>query len=304
MIRNNVPLYQQIVIHAKKIKGRDVQAKSPAATTILSSPKRLARFAPVSSMIGSDVRASKAKIAAKLKANSAGLWSIPAAGRGERPAKASAFLARFAGANIEDRKASMAKPEKKDPEDISPKMQDEDEFVDTEAIRIPNATVVSSPGLIKKRLSDFSVMKPPSLFIKKADSTVGPTATYCECGNLCTSGKSQCEACDRSKDLVELSGFLLQKRKKTGALVKRWFNLLNKELYSKSVAGYSGGSIRQAEGDAIQKDEVADRDLHQGGARGASGHDFLLPVQHLLPAGQADPLRINQERTDGVDQGA
>ena len=230
-MRKQIPFFKQITLYAKKIKKVESKAShSPPTTKLLSSPKMLSKFAPVSPMIKRDIKGpvkeglKTSSVLAKLTGNVA----EEAKGKGEdkRPVT-------HDEAKVEASKTMKAQHvpwiDSSKAKDIimSPNMN-------TEVIRLPN-TIKVNQSLVQKIKDDKSeLLKSPSLFLRDAskDSTGG--VIYCGCGRPCEGDNTLCSECMRSKESVEHSGYLYVKTKST-KLKRYWYILLNKELYCNSI---------------------------------------------------------------------
>lgn len=211
-MRSRIPFYKQISLYALKIKK--VVYKSPRlepTTKLLSSPKLLTKFAPVSPMIRQSSRptvkppSNPNSILNRLAVNAS-------ASKDEEKTRARGTLSKYTP--WIDRSKAKNLPV---PTDLN-----------TEAVRLPNAKAnLLAPT---KTPTTAELLRSPSLFLRGIDRAEESKLVYCECGSVCTSGESVCEACVKGRESVEHSGYLYLKDK-SSQLKRYWCILLNKELY-------------------------------------------------------------------------
>ena len=225
LMRKQVPFYKQISLYSKKIKKTDNKGiHSPPTTKLLSSPKMLSKFAPVSPMIK---RSPKAM--------------------GKDGLKKSSILEKFTARPEDGKATAVAKDINDEPKLEASKMMKAQHIpwidssktqetlmspnLNTEVIRMPNATKVSQTAVQKAKEEKSDMFKSPSLILldSSGKDEVG-TLVYCECGNFCEGESTLCSACMKNKESIENSGYLYLKAKST-KLKRYWYILLNKELY-------------------------------------------------------------------------
>lgn len=226
-MRKQIPFYEQLPLFAKKTTKIDTQGQTnhPKSAKLLSSPKLLSKFAPVSSMVK---RSPKPDLISKLKDHEA--------------AKGLSILAKLSGPSEEiktqktDQEESKIKasktmiaqhvpwidPTKAQELALSPN-------INTEVIRLPNVAKNTSPTQQKSKNVKADVMNSPSIFLRDAVHQAN-SLNYCECGNVCEGDNTLCASCQKSKSSVEYSGYLYLKTKEN-KIKRYWYNLLNKELY-------------------------------------------------------------------------
>ena len=134
--------------------------------------------------------------------------------------KSNSTLQKLAGTAEEDKKA-RSDPQTKKAEAGKPRAA-------MDVVRLPNAVAISSSA--KDRVD---LLKSPTLYLRDSSRTAaGPI--YCECGNLCNPGCTQCPSCLEAEEVIEHCGFLSEKNKQN-QLVTYWYHLLNKQLYCKET---------------------------------------------------------------------
>ena len=100
-----------------------------------------------------------------------------------------------------------------------------------EAVRLPNVRCSEGPSE-QGSTSPTNLLKSPSLYLREPRKDSSKGVVYCECGNPCSDGTTQCVTCFQAQQPIEYTGYLYLKSK-TKVLKKYWFSLLNKELYCK-----------------------------------------------------------------------
>ncbi len=222
-MRKQIPFYKQITLYAKKIKKADTKAShSPPTTKLLSSPKMLSKFAPVSPMIkrsphGPTKEGLKTSSAlTKFSANPSEETKEKKPSAGDEPKLEPSKTMKAQHVPWID--ASKAK-------DIvmSPNMN-------TEVIRLPNTIKVNTSVLQKVKEDKSEMLKSPSLFLRDASKDPTGGIIFCGCGNPCEGDNTLCPSCIKSRESIENSGYLYVKTKST-KLKRYWYLLLNKELY-------------------------------------------------------------------------
>jgi len=192
-------------------------SKTPALkprTILISSPKLLTKFAPVSPMIKHSSRLAEkstlktSSVLAKFAVNTGDLKKIEEAKA--KPSKG--MLARHTPL-IEPTKGKLVP---------SPN-------INAEAIRLPN-TIMPNSLAPTKAPDTAELLKSPSLFLRGTGKNEMEGRIYCECGSPCEGENTLCESCLKSKESVEYSGYLYLKDK-SNQLKRYWYILLNKELY-------------------------------------------------------------------------
>jgi hypothetical protein len=146
--------------------------------------------------------------------------SGPAGGRASEAAgiKSSATLQKLAG-NVEEEKKARGDPQPKKAEASKTRGAGD-------VVRLPNAVSISASAKDK-----VDLLKSPTLYLRDSSKAAsGPV--YCECGNVCNPGSTQCPSCLKDDEVIEYSGPLCEKNKH-GQLVTYWYHLLNKQLYCK-----------------------------------------------------------------------
>jgi hypothetical protein len=214
-MRKQIPFYKQIPLYALKIKK--MLSKTPALkprTILISSPKLLTKFAPVSPMIKHSSRfAGKSQlktssVLAKLASNTGDIKKVEETK--VKPSKG--MLARH---------VPLIEPTK---DTVAPSPN-----INTEAIRLPN-TIKTNILAPTKAPDTAELLKSPSLFLRGTGKSETAGMIYCECGNPCEGDSTLCDSCLKSKESVEYSGYLYLKDK-VNQLKRYWYILLNKELY-------------------------------------------------------------------------
>lgn len=218
-MRKQIPFYKQIALYATRIKK--LISKSPAlkpTTKLLSSPKLLTKFAPVSPMIRHSTRVYEktniktSSVLSRLAGNPSVASKVIVEEAKAKPSRG--MLARHAPW-IDQAKTKN-----------SPMSPD----INAEAIRLPNA-VKTGNSVTLAAINTAELLKSPSLFLRGTDrDEAKDNVIYCECGNPCEVENSLCETCLKSKESVEYSGYLSIKDK-SNQLKQYWYILLNKELY-------------------------------------------------------------------------
>lgn len=295
LMRKQIPLYNQLMLYARRIKKSESKAHSPPVTKFLPFPKMLSKFAPVSPMIKRSPEALR----------KSGL-------------RTSSVLTKF-GASPEETKdhhkehADDSKEEKKDVVAEEHKIEAsktlKSQYVpwidaskardvllspnmNTEVIRLPNAIKVNLSVQQKTKEEKSELLKSPSLYLRDTSKESAGGLIYCECGNPCDGDNTQCTTCLKAKETSEYSGYLYLKTKST-KLKRYWYILLNKELYCTSHkdelrVGYKNKEDTQAKqmhslvGTFI-KDELED-----------IFDKKTVPVQPLLHAQQENLLRTEE----------
>jgi hypothetical protein len=239
-MRKGIPIYRQLALYRQKVlKGAIKHTPTPTTTKLLSSPKMLTKFAPVSTMVRNSPRVHK-----RLP-TTAGM-----------NLKAASLLAKF-GANTEDGKQTKPAPgpgPEPEPDPIpadeprpptktlkaqhtpwldttQPQLLVFSPNMNTEVIRLPTSSLPGKPDPESAK----DATKGTSTTSESAGDG-GSNGVYCACGNLCEGQQTRCPNCLKSKDSVELSGYLYLKAK-SGNMKRYWYQFLNKELYCKENSG-------------------------------------------------------------------
>lgn len=219
-MRKQIPFFKQIPLYAIKI--RKIVSKTPALkprTILISSPKLLTKFAPVSPMIKHCSRFTgksslkTSSVLAKLAANTSNMKKVEESkAEDAKPMPSKGMLARHVPWIDQSKAKSTSSP-----------------HINAEAIRLPNA--IKTNSLAPTKAPDTAeLLKSPSLFLRGTGKNETAGIVYCECGNPCEGENTLCESCLKSKETVEYSGYLYLKDK-SAQLKRYWYILLNKELY-------------------------------------------------------------------------
>ena len=215
LMRSQIPFYRQINLYAAKIKK--IAPKTPSikpTTKLLSSPKMLTKFAPVSPMIRHSPHFS-----------------------GKAKMKPDSILSKLSGnpgkKKVEELKG---KPSKGTLSNHKPYINATDSSslttssdINTEVIRLPNTAKAGHKT--ETEIPDASeLLKSPSLFLRDTGKDEAKGIIYCECGNPCKEGNTLCENCLKSKESIEHCGYLYVQNE-SKQFQRYWYILLNKELY-------------------------------------------------------------------------
>ncbi len=237
MIRAKVPFFSTIVEYAKKIKKADLKHLSSPKSTKISSPKILGKPLHVGPLVKNSPKIHEGLNPRLLKAEVAPSTSTSKPGDSK--------------AGLEDLKEGKTQTEASKREGGKvPKTQGTpwidtshlNELVmspnlNTEVIRMPNCSQGTLPQSQPQSAAGGSgtkeqrVVSPSVIFQDTARVASGAALVYCNCGRLCEKDNTKCLVCLQNQKSIELSGYLYTKAK-NGSMKRRWFVLVNKELYS------------------------------------------------------------------------
>jgi len=231
-MRSNIPFFKAITIHSQKFKKPDGKTHSPPSSKLISSPKQLTKFAPISPMIKKpgkeQIKETLKKSAAlsKYGPNEESKIAKPPVSNGTNSTASSSPLKNDTVSEsskiLKSQHVPWIDPSKAKEIALSPNMN-------TEVIRLPNT--IKAPALVQKSKDEKTeILKSPSYFLREPSKQSSESVTYCACGNPCEGDSTLCPACMKNKEIIENSGFLYVKTKST-KLKRYWYHLINKELY-------------------------------------------------------------------------
>ena len=223
LIRSQIPLFKQVALYSKKHKNDITKTPDLQSKKLLSSPKVLSKFSPISPMFCATCIEFK-----------------------DIEFKENSIIAKICKDNIKEYEELKNSGEKnKLKSNINNKMietinnNDQDEFdnvndnlpsgINTEAIRLPNITKINPSVMQKFKEAKLEVIKSPSCYLKNEHKDSYNNKICEKCENSCDDD-SVCHNCTDDNSLIEHSGYLYTKSKK-GGLKQQWYILLNQELY-------------------------------------------------------------------------